>query len=102
VRYIISINRTQGVEAARENLELAVQARKESNIVVGLELSGDPRSGSFADIKPVLEEARTEHGLKITLHCAESEEQSGAEAQDMIEFKPDRLGHCCYLTDEQI
>ena len=102
VRYIVSINRTQGLAAAKENLNLAVEARKESNIVVGIELSGDPRGGSFAELKPVFEEARNEHGLKITLHCAETEDQAGQEAQDMIDFKPDRLGHCCYLTNEQI
>jgi adenosine deaminase len=100
VRYIISINRCQGVEAAIENLALAVEARKNSNLVVGLELSGDPRGGNFADLKPVFEEARSEHGMKITLHCAETKDQAGEEAQEMIDFKPDRLGHCCYLSDE--
>ena len=100
VRYIVSIDRTKSVEEARENLAMCVAARKESSLVVGLELSGDPRKGSFSDFLPVFEEARKEHGLKITLHCAEVEEQAGAEAQSMIDFKPDRLGHCCFLSEE--
>ena len=36
----------------------------------------------------------------MSLHCAETEQQA-LESNEMISFKPDRLGHCCYLTDEQ-
>jgi len=39
-------------------------------------------------------------GLKISFHCAETEEQA-IEAQAMIDFVPDRLGHCCFLTKDQ-
>ena len=94
VRYIISINRQSGIEAGREALSLAV---KHTKFVVGLELSGDPRCGDFADFKELFESARSEHALKITLHCAETEELM-REAQAMIDFKPDRLGHCLFLV----
>jgi len=64
---------------------------------VGIELSGDPRKGDFNDYIELFEKARSERGIKITLHCAETEEQA-SEAQKMIDFKPDRLGHCCFLV----
>ena len=65
-------------------------------VVIGIELSGDPRSGEFEKFKPYFLKAR-ELGFKSTLHCAECKEQR-SEAQEMIDFKPDRLGHCIYLT----
>jgi adenosine deaminase len=94
VRYLISINRQAGIEAAREALGLAV---KHTKFVAGLELSGDPRYGDFADYRDLLDCARKEHGFKISLHCAETVELAG-EAQQMIDFKPDRLGHCLFLV----
>lgn len=36
----------------------------------------------------------------MSLHCAEQKEQK--DAQQMIDFRPDRLGHCIFLTPQQI
>jgi hypothetical protein len=75
VRYVVSIDRTLGIEEAKDTLALCVEAQKENpGMIVGLELSGDPRAGSFDDLKPVFEEAMKDHGLKVTLHCAETVE----------------------------
>lgn len=41
--------------------------------MVGVELSGDPRSGSFTDFEPIFEKFRAK-GIKISLHCAETED----------------------------
>lgn len=68
--------------------------------VVGIELSGDPRSGDFTKFVEEFKRAQNE-GFKITLHCGETKEQID-ENQQMIDFGPDRLGHCCYLTPDQI
>ena len=63
------------MEAAREALALAVKTKEtKGSYMVGLELSGDPRCGEFKDYLPIFESARSDHGLKITLHCAETEE----------------------------
>ena len=35
---------------------------------------GDPRAGDWTKFKDVLEKVRTQHGKKISLHCAEVEE----------------------------
>ena len=101
--YLISINRSQPVEIAREVIDLALKMRKlddpKYKKIVGIEMSGDPRKGNFADFADEFKRAQ-ENGLKISLHCAETAEQG--DAQQMIDAKPDRLGHCCYLTKEQI
>ena len=66
---------------------------------MGVELSGDPRAGDFATFSEELSAFRQETGLKLSLHCAETEDQA-AESQAMIDFNPDRLGHCCFLVSE--
>ena len=68
-------------------------------MVVGLELSGDPRSGSFSTFAGEFKRAQ-DAGFKVSLHCAETAEQ--ADSQEMLDFKPDRLGHCCFLNNDQI
>jgi len=47
---------------------------KHTKFIAGLELSGDPRYGNFADYQELFEIARKDYGLKISLHCAETEE----------------------------
>ena len=68
---------------------------KESYLV-GVELSGDPRTGKFSDFKGALEKAKVE-SLKVSLHCSELPEQN-SETPEMLDFKPDRLGHCIYMV----
>ncbi|XP_076640901.1 adenosine deaminase-like protein [Halictus rubicundus] len=90
VKLLVSINRKQGYRAAEENIELAINYfKKHSRYVVGLDLSGDPMAGdTFLEL---LKKARNV-GLKIAAHCAEISNE--LEAKDILEFKPDRLGHC--------
>jgi len=71
-----------------------------SPYICGVELSGDPRTGQFMDYEPLLQEIRSA-GFKVSLHCAEIEDQV-AEADQMISFKPERLGHCCFLSPMQL
>lgn len=111
VRYILSINRTGSVQEAEELLTILEEIK--SPYIVGVELSGncfnsklkilsflgDPRGGDWTKFKDVLEKVRSQFGKKISLHCAEVEEQKH-ESQGMIDFNPDRLGHCIYLTKE--
>ena len=88
------------MEAALATLGLIEEIR--SPYIVGVELSGDPRGEcKFQDFVPALERARKDMNLKVSLHCAEHEEQI-PEAQAMIDFRPDRLGHCCFLTAKQL
>lgn len=95
VRLLVSINRNQTLEDAQETLA----AIKEFNspYIVGIELSGDPRSGSFDTFSALIDEFRQESGLKVSIHCAEVEEQMN-ETQAIIDFNPDRLGHCVWMV----
>ena len=95
VRLLVSINRQSSLESAQETLELVKET--DSRFIVGVELSGDPREGSFTTFEDELRRFREETGKKISLHCAEVEEQKG-ETRAMIDFAPERLGHCIYMV----
>ncbi|XP_070531272.1 N6-Methyl-AMP deaminase isoform X2 [Cardiocondyla obscurior] len=90
VKLLISIDRKQGYESAEENINLAMQfIKKYPEYVVGIDLSGDPSAG-YSFLK-LLEMSR-KIGLKIAAHCAEVPDE--VETIDILNFKPDRLGHC--------
>lgn len=69
VKLLISINRKQGYESARENINLAIEfTKKYPEYIVGIDLSGDPTVNySFLELLEMSRKA----GLKITAHCAE-------------------------------
>jgi adenosine deaminase len=56
VRLLVSINRQAGVKAAQDTLVLL--QRVPSPYICGIELSGDPRTGSFNDYFELLQTAR--------------------------------------------
>ena len=62
------------MQEAEEVVQLLEEVK--SPFIVGFELSGDPRVGNWEDFREVLEKARTDFGAKISLHCAEVEEQA--------------------------
>ena len=66
--------------------------------MVGVELGGDPKHHEWVHFEPVFQSAR-ESGLKIALHCGEL---AGVpdEVRGMIDFKPERLGHCIMLPHD--
>ena len=55
VNFLVSISRTAPVEVAAEVIDLVIKLRKQDDPkyqkLVGLEMSGDPRKGNFADFK---------------------------------------------------
>ena len=68
MKLLISVNRKQGLKAAKENVQLAIDMSKEYQQIVGIDLSGDPTKGdAFIEL---LNQARNA-GLKIAAHCAE-------------------------------
>nr|XP_012235884.1 PREDICTED: adenosine deaminase-like protein isoform X2 [Linepithema humile] len=92
VKLLVSINRKEGFESAKENINLAKQfMEKYPQYVVGIDLSGDPTAGDIENFLQLLEMSR-EMGLKIAVHCAEV--PNNIETIHILKFKPDRLGHC--------
>ena len=100
VGYLMSINRTSPLKDAEDNMEIFYKIKAQSEYapyLVGIELSGDPRSGDFNTFKSLFTTAKSA-GIKISLHCGE--EKGQLDTQDMIDFEPDRFGHCCTLTED--
>lgn len=71
VKLLISIDRKYGEEDARENVLLTRKwLAKYPDVIVGLDVSGDPRLGSYEWIIPVLQSARHQ-GISISCHLSE-------------------------------
>lgn len=91
-KILVSIDRRKGLICAGENVDLAIKFKeKYPNILVGIDLSGHPGHGDFLDFLPLLHKVRS-HCLKLSIHCAEVPNPD--EVGKILEFKPDRLGHC--------
>ncbi|XP_020210358.1 adenosine deaminase-like protein [Cajanus cajan] len=95
VRLLLSIDRRETTEAAIETVKLALEMRQFG--VVGIDLSGNPSIGDWTTYLPALKFAR-EQGLCVTLHCGEV--PNSKEIKNMLDFRPQRVGHACYFEDE--
>ena len=97
---LLSIDRAQDRSQATEAVNLALEfISSDPEIVVGIDVSGNPTRGSFSDILPALTAAR-KACVPITVHCAEIE--NGPEVDAILSFKPERLGHALVLSDSQV
>lgn len=89
VKLILSINRSHSVSETEESLNVIIEMKElYPDVIKGVDLCGDPSSGSFN--AKLFEKAR-ESGLYVTLHCGEVSNEN--EVVQMLNFKPDRLGH---------
>lgn len=101
-RFIISVDRSQSLDDAVANIDLAIRMQRTSDYVVGVDLGGNPTQRHFSDFCSLLQKARRA-GLAVTIHCAElpcgdrSHPAAYAEAAAVLEFRPDRLGHALLL-----
>ena len=99
LRLLLSIDRAKhSTSHARAIVDLAQRYRQRG--VVGIDLSGDPTRGEWSQWQPVLQHAR-EVGLKVTLHAGEVRDRD-AEMASMLDFHPDRFGHCCFVSDPNL
>lgn len=102
VKLLPSIDRSQGLEAAEETFDLVLDSLKHSefkDIIKGIDLSGNPKSGNFGDYKNLLSRAR-EAGLKLALHCGEVDNPT--EIREMLEFGMDRCGHGTFISEDNL
>ncbi|CAF2400782.1 unnamed protein product [Rotaria sp. Silwood2] len=97
-RLVLSIDRTQTLEQAMETLKLAENYRTH---IVGLDLSGDPNVKSFARFRPVFDLAK-KINISTTIHIGElPDEECLNENNLIIDYKPTRLGHFNFRTNDQ-
>jgi len=77
-----------------------VQLRREGRRVVGVDLCGDPKAAcDVTGFVGLFRTARRE-GLGVTLHIAETRENSTAETKELLSCEPERLGHATFLDEE--
>ncbi|XP_010267705.1 PREDICTED: adenosine deaminase-like protein isoform X2 [Nelumbo nucifera] len=95
IRLLLSIDRRETTAAALETVQLALEMRDLG--VVGIDLSGNPIVGKWETFLPALKFAK-EQGLLVTLHCGEVPNRK--EIQAMLDFVPQRIGHACFLEEE--
>ncbi|CAG9762326.1 unnamed protein product [Ceutorhynchus assimilis] len=93
VKLILSLDRRRSREEQTETLDRIIRFKNSfPDLIRGVDLSGDPAKGDF--FRDIFEKAR-ENGLKTAIHCAEI--QNDAEVKNILEFKPDRLGHGTFI-----
>ncbi|CCD61565.1 Adenosine deaminase-like protein [Caenorhabditis elegans] len=92
---IVSLDRRMPFETAAHILGLIGEAQQRTNVIVGVELSGDPHLDGRRLLK-LFVAARRFHGLGITIHLAEVL-QNMADVEDYLNLRPDRIGHGTFL-----
>ena len=101
VKLLLSMSRSESLEKARETLEIA-KKYKDTGYIIGLDYSGSPFQKSFRDFIEIYQEGR-DYGLKIAVHTAElPDEKTKQETDEILTFKPDRIGHFNYFNEEQL
>ncbi|KAL4444741.1 hypothetical protein ABPG74_015949 [Tetrahymena malaccensis] len=98
-RLLVSIDRGRPLDDARSTLNHILKL-KNNNLIAGIDFSGNPSKSTFKEYEQLLEQARKE-GFKITIHVAELEgDEYLQESFDIVNFKPDRLGHFNFYNQE--
>ncbi|KAG1764353.1 hypothetical protein EDD22DRAFT_457825 [Suillus occidentalis] len=67
--------------------------------VVGVDVCGDPRCGDMQSFTQHLSRAKAA-GLGLTVHIAESIDNTTEDCLALLSRRPDRLGHATFLSDE--
>ncbi|KAH9982116.1 adenosine deaminase-like protein [Lactifluus volemus] len=99
---IVCLDRAMTPPVAREVIDLTVQLRRDGRRVVGVDLCGDPGcAGDMTMFVDLFRIARSE-GLGVTLHIAETPQNSAAETKQLLSCEPHRLGHATHLDNESM
>ena len=104
VRLIVSIDRGSSLEEAEDTLSVVRSLMKSTDMIVGIDFSGNPISGGdFAHFMSVIKSAR-ESSLNVTVHAAEVAEPEDtieihSDTSKVLQFKPDRIGHLLFLKE---
>lgn len=105
VRLILSVDRAKSVEDGRETIEMCEKMRRESGEsgrIVGVDFSGDPKSGSLHHkFRPLLDLVRR-HAIPVTIHIGEIWNDEVDLRFVLDDYRPDRIGHAVCLGDEDV
>ncbi|KAF8676871.1 AMP deaminase [Rhizoctonia solani] len=98
--FILSVDRRMSRTEADEVVDIAIQMKSEGRRVVGVDLCGSPLASDVTVFGPPLARAR-EAGLGLTLHIAETAQNSTEETMSLLDLLPagskGRLGHATFL-----
>ncbi|KAF5339442.1 hypothetical protein D9611_009797 [Ephemerocybe angulata] len=99
VGLIMTLDRRTGPDFWEECLDIALKMKNEGRRLLGVDLAGDPTKSDVALFDTFFAEAR-KAGLGITLHIAETLENTPEETLQLLSYRPDRLGHATFLNQE--
>ncbi|XP_055858673.1 adenosine deaminase-like protein [Episyrphus balteatus] len=100
VKLLPSIDRSKGIEMAKETMSIVTEAMKtQSDLIKGIDLSGNPAISSFDEYGKILSDAKN-NNLKLALHCAEIDNSD--ETYKMLQFGMDRCGHGTFITSQNL
>jgi hypothetical protein len=77
-----------------------LEATRKMVLITSIDFSGNAYKHSFREFMPLLQRARDQLCLAITLHAGEKDDDS--ELNEMIEFGPDRWGHLVFAGPDAI
>jgi adenosine deaminase len=103
-RVLLSVSRDAPVSSAQDTVDMArvflslPESHPAYNLVVGLELSGNPTMGKWSDFEPVFSKARLEFDAKLPISLHFGEVLDDAESQEMLDFGPERVGHAVCMS----
>ncbi|KAL4071121.1 hypothetical protein V8B97DRAFT_1964093 [Scleroderma yunnanense] len=98
---IVSIDRRMSDADAAECVHVAIALWDAGRRVVGLDLCGDPRRGDVSTFEKHFRRGK-DAGLSVTVHIAETRENTAVESRILLGWHPDRLGHATFLSREYI
>jgi adenosine deaminase len=114
---IVSIDRRMSDRDLEECVDLAIMFKNSGRRVVGIDVCGDPEKGDMQIFTKHILRAK-QAGLGLTVHIAEVrdlyyicityEDQRGVqtkqntaeESKILLGWRPDRLGHATFLSDQ--
>lgn len=95
VKLLPSIDRSQGIDSAKSTMDAILKLHKKfSDIIKGIDLSGNPNVENFSNYKLIFETFRNMN-LPLSLHCGEVENEE--EIREMIDFGMARCGHGTFI-----
>jgi len=95
---IVSIDRRMDPNIAEECVELALLLRSEGKPVVGVDLCGDPHKGDMGAFRSIMQRVK-QAALGITVHIAETPENTAEDTATILGWQPSRLGHATFLDE---